>query len=108
MKILHIQPCYLAEQFGFKLSDYILQGMFALVAQIHKHRYARGKSNQFFLNFFAFAFVFFFRVTQLFFLFCGQLASFFGSLLFRVFYRFRFIDDGFQVLIERAEFFNAA
>ena len=58
-EVFESQACNLTEELWLQLLYDILQTVFTIVCQIHKHRNARGKFYQFLLNFPSLAFVFF-------------------------------------------------
>ena len=103
LEIFNIQTCYFFEKSRLQLCDDILQTALPVISQIHENGNTGSKLNQLFLNLFAFGFVLFFFLAQLFFLFWRE---FFCTLFLCLFYGFGLVDNGLYILVQTAEPFN--
>ena len=103
LEIFDIQTCYFFEKSRLQLCDDILQASFSIIGQIHENGNTGGELNQLLLNLFAFGFVLFFFLAQLFFLFWRE---FFCALFLCLFYSFGLVDNGLYILVQTAETFD--
>ena len=103
LKIFDIQTRYFLEKPWFQLCNNILQASFPIIGQVHKNWNTGSKLNQLLLNLFAFGFVLFFFLAQLFFLFWCE---FFCAFFLCLFYGFGLVDNGLYILVQTAEPFD--